>query len=325
MTTEIKNSYLMWIGAEHYPTIDDWASEAVTRGISKRIPGVSVGAKLLEPGSVIFIAHDEGEYSDCPECTGTIVCPECRKAEQEAERVQAEIDKLLKRYSDREAFEIAATGAQKRSLKVRDAKLEKLADEQANCELCGGKGTLEAGTGGTVEFYAGNTMDYRSYNYWLHQPAKFDDKDVAEKKICAHCGGTGKLPEAKVFGMFLPEGVEYILKGDEDEEALEKVKEFAKLDAKVAAAEVKRGCGKRHPGGLYAVTVPGGESKRAKRIVKELVEAGAIDPEAVEINGTFVRFIEPIDVDVKRFRGIKSWSLNVDVEDAAEEIMEAMA
>jgi len=60
-------------------------------------------------------------------------------------------------------------------------------------------------------------------------------------------------------------------------------------------------------------------------VLAELVAKGLVKPEATEISGSFIRFIEPIEVDVKRFRGIKSWSLNPDVEDAAEDILEALA
>ena len=325
MTEATKTSYLMWIGSEHYPTIDDWAAEAVSHGISKRLPGASVGEKLLEPGSVIFVAHDEGEYHECTECTGAIECPECRKAEQEAQRVQAEIDALLKPFDDRDDFLAKAPRGKVRSLEVREAKLEKLADAQAECKLCGGEGALEAGTGGTVSMEDGSTMDYRTYNYWLHQPAKFDSETVEEKDMCDHCGGTGKLPDAKVFGMFLPEDIEYIVAGDEDEKALEKVKGFTKVDKSVVVKEVKRGCGYRRERGVYAVASAEGSSSKAKKALAELVKAGVVNPEATEVKGSFVRFIEPIYIDAKRFRGIKSWSLNVDVEEAAEDVLEAMA
>lgn len=326
MTETIKTSYLMWVGSEHYPTINDWAAEAVNHGISKRLPGASVGEKLLEPGSVIFVAHDEGEYADCPECTGTIECPECRKAEQEAQRVQAEIDALLKPFDgDRDAFLDKAARGKVRSLEVREAKLEKLADAQVECELCGGEGALEAGTGGTVSMEDGSTMDYRTYNYWLHQPAKFDPESVEERDMCDHCGGTGKLPDAKVFGMFLPEDIEYIVAGDEDEKAMEKVKSFTKVDKAATVREVKRGCGYRRERGVYAVTSTDGDSTKAKKALAELVKAGVVNPEATEVKGSFVRFIEPISIDVKRFRGIKSWSLSVDAEEAAEDILEALA
>lgn len=323
-TPVIQNSYLMWIGAEHYPTIEDWAKEAVTHGISKRLPGASVGHKLLEPGSVIFVAHDEGNYRECEQCTGIIECPECRKNSQEQFRIEAEISKFMKHYTDHDEFFAIAPRGAVRSVKIREAKLVALSENIHNCELCRGRGELEAGTGGMVSLSDGSVLDYRTYNYWIHQPDVFDSEKVEEKNMCEHCGGTGKLPEAKVFGMFIPQDVEYIVAGDEDEKTLEKVKEFTKVEKSLVVREVKRGCGYRRERGVYAVSSAKGDPKAAKKVLQELVEHGVINPEATEISGSFVRFVEPIEVDTKRFRGIKSWSLNVDVEEAAEDILEAM-
>ena len=76
---EIKNTYLMWIGSEHYSTIDSWVKEATEQGVSKRLPNEHMGTSLLNPGTVVFVAHDEGDMDECTECLGTISCGECRK------------------------------------------------------------------------------------------------------------------------------------------------------------------------------------------------------------------------------------------------------
>lgn len=325
--SHISNSYLMWVGTEHYPTIEDWAKEAITHGVSKRLPGAAVGVKMMEPGTVIFVAHDEGEFNPCPECSGVIECPDCRKLQAEATRVSGEIAKLLKRYDgDRDAFAADASGSQKRSLKVRDAKLDELSHEMNECKTCDGVGTCKASTGGTVVLSSGKAVDYRTYNYWLHQPGKFSpESEVVSKEMCGCCGGTGKLPNSKIFGMFIPSAVEYIVEGNESEMEMERVKDFAKVAHATVVKEVKRGCGRRKVRGVYAVTSPEGGTKAAKAALAELVAKGLVKPEATEISGSFIRFIEPIEVDVKRFRGIKSWSLNPDVEDAAEDILDAMS
>lgn len=321
---EIKNSYLIWIGSEHYPGITDWHEEAVTHGISKRLPGASIGAKLMEPGTVIFVAHDEGEFTDCEHCLRLIDCPECRKATQEVERLQAEIEKFVKRYDDMDDFNTNASGSHKRSVAIRSDKVEKLLEDANSCNLCGGTGKLEAGSGGVVNLNDGTTMDYRTYNYWLHQPGKFDPETVVDRDMCVHCGGTGKLPCSKIFGMFVPDDIEYILTGDESEAVLAKVKRFTRLDAKAVKAEAKRGCGYRKAGGTYVVTSADSDPAKAKEALAKLVKAGLITPEATEIHGSFVRFVEPIEVEVKRFRGIKSWSLDPVAEEAADDVMEAM-
>jgi hypothetical protein len=329
--TEITSSYLMWVGSEHYSTIGDWSEEAITAGISKRLPGAAMASKLMEPGTVIFVAHDEGESEDCPKCTGVIECPDCRKREEECSRLRKECDGFMKRFEDRADFDANASGSQQRSVKLRESKIDQLENESTECELCDGLGSYKAGTGGHVETQDGEHVDYRTYNYWLHQPKKSGDflDTITEKEMCGHCGGTGKLPCAKIFGMFVPEDVEYIVSGDETEEVLAKIKEFTKVSAKAVAAEPKRGCGKRKPGGTYVVTSPDRSATTAshaavKDALAELVKQGIVDPEATDIKGSFVRFLEPIEVDVKRFRGIKSYSLDVDVEEAATDVMEAM-
>jgi hypothetical protein len=322
---EIKTSYLMWVGAESYPTIKDWTDEAITLGISKRLPTPAAGKKLMEPGAVVFVAHDEGEYDGCMECHGVTACPECRKQEHAIVGLEAEIAKFKSHFKGDEDFEVFASKGQKRSVAVREAKIKKIAAEMEICGLCVGKGNLEGGTGGHVVLKDGTKLDYRAFNYWLHQPKKFNVEDVKERAMCSTCGGTGKLPRSKVFGMFLPENIEYILKDGEDAAKLEAVKDFKHVEMVVVAKEAKRGCGKRHAGGVYAVTSPDASSKKAKKALQELIDAGVIKPAATEIHGNFVRFLEPIEVPIKRFRGIKTWGLDPAVESAAEDVLEAMS
>ena len=59
-------TYLTWIGAKHYPTFEDFASESDVLGVSKRMP--TVGAALALKDATVFLAHDEGERVDCPDC-----------------------------------------------------------------------------------------------------------------------------------------------------------------------------------------------------------------------------------------------------------------
>lgn len=55
---------LIWIGAEHYPTIADFRIEAMTLGISRRIPTVPKGFKVGE--DVVYLAHPHGITKDQP-------------------------------------------------------------------------------------------------------------------------------------------------------------------------------------------------------------------------------------------------------------------
>lgn len=325
MTTEITNSYLMWIGKEHYPKITDWSAEALEVGISKRLPNDKIAEKLMQPGSVIFVAHDEGEYSECPACLGEIENPEARKLRTEIERIESDIEEFESehRHADliEDADDQAAEMARLNKLVVnREARLEKL-----NAEFDALSLTIKAGTGGTVQV-EGEKWDYRKYSYWVHQPKKW--KDIAIRKDqCETCGGTGRLPEGKVFGLFLPSAIEYVLKVDDNDaiKAEIEARKITTVTTAAVAAEAKRGCGKRKAGGYYVVTRTEDNDADAKAIVEKLVAEGKIDPEAVEINGNFVRFLAPVEIDCKRFRGIKRWSMDVDAAEEAEAILEAMA
>lgn len=53
---------LMWVGALHYPTIDDFIREASIQGISKRVGHVS--PEIVPGKSRIFFAHNEGQEDD---------------------------------------------------------------------------------------------------------------------------------------------------------------------------------------------------------------------------------------------------------------------
>lgn len=53
---------LMWVGYQHYPTIQDFIDEASTIGISKRISRLPID---IVPGKTrLFFAHDEGQKDD---------------------------------------------------------------------------------------------------------------------------------------------------------------------------------------------------------------------------------------------------------------------
>lgn len=329
-TTEIKRAYLMWVGSEHYPTIDDYVKEAEALGVSKRLPNENVAGKLMEPGTVIFIAHDEGKAEPCDKCVGSMENPELRKAENRVHIQERAIDKLkseLKVLKKDKALSDAdkATAVTKAEAGIERAerKLAKLTAEWKATDK-----TVKDSTGGHIDI-DGSTWDYRRYNYWLHQPAKFDPAShkVENNKMCEHCGGTGRLPLGKVFGMILPSAIEYIMRPEDGPKvkAEMEARGFRVVASGAIQKEAKRGCGKRKPGGFYAVSDK--EAKRtAQEVLKKLVESGAIKDGEVEVSGDFIRFVTPVDIPgTKRFRGIKSWALNVEVEREAEMIMEAVA
>lgn len=324
--SKITNSYLIWVGSEHYAGIKDWSDEAIAQGVSKRLPSPAVARELVKPGTVVFVAHDEGESTECTACQGEVDCAECRKRTQEMANLRAAID--TQRAHFKGDWESEAPKGHKRFVAVREARIAKLESECESCATCEGAGKVIGGTGGHIVLTDGRKWDYRQFNYWLHQPAKFDpEKMVRERHMCATCGGTGEKPCARVFGVFLPGDIEYILTGEETEEVMKRLEGVKLVDAKAVKAEPRRGCGKRKPGGTYVVTSAKGDAKAAKGVVKELVAKGILDPKGAEVNGSFVRFLDPIEVDAKRFRGIKKVSMDLLGEgaDQAEMIADAIA
>src|SRR6185312_10967214 len=279
----ITSAYLMWIGSDSYPGIGDWTDEAVEMGISKRLPSVDAGKALMRPGVAIFVAHDEGETTACAHCIGPVECPECRKRAVERIALQEAIDSVRKRHAPEAAgfagWELMAPEGDRRYVALREAKIRTLDERDAACVICEGRASVETGTGGHVLLVDDDVWDYRRYNYWLHQPTKFDPDLVVEKHMCPACGGTGEMPNAQVFGVFVPERIEYIMSGEEDEEKLEAVKDFAPVGPEALVVEKKRKCGKRRPGGVYVVTTSEGAPKAAHKALDELVEKGLVEPD----------------------------------------------
>jgi len=316
----ISNTYLMWIGTEHYGKIEDWIKEAVEQGVSKRLPNAHMGRALAEPGTVVFVAHDEGEMSECEACTGTIECPDCRKAQAAYDRemeLAAAHEQSAKEQDDmaeRARLLKLASNAQERAKKADEA--------MDSCDVCLGTNEVVAGSGGKVGFADGETWDYRRYNYHLHQPAKWTPEakgGVSVMERCECCGGTGRIPNGKVFGMFVPETIEYIDDG-KDEAKLEKAKAagFEVVSVAAVALEPKRGCGKRKGGGTYAVTKVKSDSTAGQEAVE------ALGLEGVNVHGNFVEFVNHVDISgVKRFRGLARWELPESAQDEAEMILDA--
>jgi hypothetical protein len=320
----IKQSYLMWVGATHYKSITEYTEEAALQGISKRVSNMEMAKTLLENGTAIFLIHDEGNYSECPDCVGVVECGECRKRSQEAIRLDMEVVQFSYKTAKDQDEKVRI----KKLIDRRKDKASKLRKNSKICSICGGKGNYNAGTGGTVHI-DGKQVDYRQYNYWLHQPKIWvpGNHTIKEKTMCETCGGTGRLPQGHVFGLFLPDAVEYILKNDDTEAIEQEMKDNGMDTVKTAVVDVepKRGCGKRHPGGLYVVTKPNHQpSKDIKDVVERLIKSGVVKPDGVEINGNFAQFINPVDIKVKRFRGLKRWGLDPDAEDQAQLVLEAL-
>jgi len=302
----IQHSYLMWVGADHYETIDEYVDEVRRLGVSKRLPGVGMANALHVPGSVVFVAHDDGEAYSCDACMGQVECSECRTWLGKIARWQTDADAVRNRYDADE--EIPRGKA--RIVEIREARIARARAEMAKCELCDGEGSYECGTGGYVVRANRTRMDYRTFNYWMRQPKKFDvEREVVEKHMCDECGGTGKRPAAVVFGAFLP-SIEVILSGRELENEIvqEQIARFQQVTMPSVSKEPPRKCGKRRAG-YYAVASAGKPSKRAAAVAKDLQTRRAIKGEA-EVIGDFVLFAKPVKVEeLKRFRGVKRFSL----------------
>lgn len=322
---EIKNSYLMWVGSINYKTINDYVAEAKLLGVSKRLPDATIGRALTEPGTVVFVAHDEGETTECVKCLGDIECGDCRARLETIKKWEAQADDVKKRFAEE------TPGTKLRILRTREQRIAKLRAEIKACSLCAGELTYRGGTGGRVVFEDGKVWDYRRFNYWLHQPKKFDPETagISERIMCSHCGGNGVRPKGVVFGMFLPEQIEYVLKGDEEKKFLDEISSFHKVPFESIHREAPRGCGKRKPGGVYAVTAAKPSkavAKRTKAALDELVARGVVKPSEARVHGSFVEFMVSVPIDSKRFRGIAKFDVpKGKIAAQAEMIAEAVA
>lgn len=308
----IQHSYLMWVGADNYETIADYVDEVRKLGVSKRLPGIGMANALGAPGAIVYVAHDDGEAYSCDACMGQVECSECRTWMHKIAKWQGEADEVRKRYEDDDE----PPRGKARIIEIREARIANARAAMAKCELCEGEGEFECGTGGYVVRANGERMDYRTFNYWMRQPKKFDvEREVTEKHMCEECGGTGKRPAAVVFGAFVP-SIEVVLTGRENEIVQEQIERFDRVKMSDVAKEPERKGGQREPG-YYAVAKAGKPSKRASAVAKELVTRRAVKGEP-EVIGDFVLFQKPVKVgELKRFRGVKRFGL-FQVDDRVE-------
>lgn len=317
-TTETElNTYLIWVGSEHYSTIDAWTTEAMEMGVSKRLPNEAMGHALMKPNTVVLVAHDEGNFRECTFCEHEIECGECRKSNVLLEKLEAqrvEAAKALHFASERATA--LAPGLKKRLDKIV-AKKHAIEIDIDNCDECLGAQVVMAGSGGKVEFNNGETWDYRKYNYWLHQPKIWSpamEDGIAVCARCEECGGTGKRSVGVVFGMFIPEVLELVVSEavGYDEPLPSGV---SLVPEHVVKAEKVRGCGRRKRGGFYVRTEPTEEEKVAKH--------GSV-PTAM-IKGNFGSFLSRYDIGAKRFRGLKRFPIETaELRTAVLDVLDAI-
>lgn len=294
------DGYLIWIGAEHYPTIESFTTEAQSSlGLSRRMPSLAVAEAVMGSKSPVWTAHDEGGRKPCPSCSGAVDCPQCRKIDTLIARAKVGLGRL----------EGSKVGVK------RIKRIDNFEEMQKNCKLCSGTGKTTSGTGGRVTLKDGRVWDYRQYTYWRNRcsgkgRARFDyERDVAELAMCETCGGRGELPTGRIFGVFIPEAIEYIERGDETAEfrkALEG-KGVRWIETRVWRNEARRGCGKRIPGGFYVVASKGPKAK----------------PGEVSVAAAFFE-LGPFRLNGKRFRGVKRHKAGERVARATEMILESM-
>lgn len=291
---QINKTYLQWVGARDYKTIEDFMTEVKEQGLSKRVPNHHIAGALMEPGTVVFVAHDEGEHEDCPDCLEVKACETCDGK-----------GKIVATEQDGEA---------------------------QDCADCSGLGEIVRGTGGKVTLEDGSELAYRDW-LGMRRHAKHnarDGKPTGEngvKAMCERCGGSGRLPLGKIFGLYVPSAAEYIVSDDMEAEARDKIaaKGVDLIPEGAVALEQERKCGRRKVGGSYVVTRPAqAPSAKAEATVDELVAQGLIEPEAVQVTGDFVEFVNPVAIKTKRFRGIRRYMLEAAVEAEAELIAEAI-
>lgn len=300
MKAELK-PYLAWVGARYYADFEAFAREAEEQGVSKRVPNLAIGKALMEEGVVIFLAHDGGEKGWCPDCSVTRPCEVCGGSGKLTPKTKGSLP---------------------------------FATVPETCEACQGTGQATFGTGGQVVLKDGSTLDFIEYWGRRKHPRKYPELVPAEGEPepefhrCETCGGLGTVPLGFIHGMFIPQGIEYVLHSGDDEKVKAKVEEVGARAVTMVevGGERPRGCGRRKPGGTYLVTrATSATPETVTKIIEEMVAKGMIEPDGAEVKGNFVRFIHPVEIHgVKRFRGIKKWSMDPEVEAEAGMILEAM-
>lgn len=300
--TKIDHSYMVWAGAEHYPTFDHLLDEIKRIGFSKRIHDAAMGRALLRPGTVLYIAHDDGKVEQCKACQKLIECPECRLRKLKIAEHEEALEKTRANFTSEEALN--SSGYAKRTVAILEKKISRAKADIKGCLLCKGKGKAKLGSGGSVKLSDGKTWDYRTYTYWVRQPDKFDASSVVHKSICEECGGRGCLPVGHIHGAFLLDRVEYQSQASDRKSQLPGMDEFTF----VKEPADRRLSGEREPGGFYAVALPD-RNPRAQGLAQQLVNSGIISQKSYAVYGSFVQFLKPIRLPLgaKRFRGVASY------------------
>jgi hypothetical protein len=188
---------------------------------------------------------------------------------------------------------------------IREKKIAKLEADIKGCPLCKGQGKALLGSGGSVKLKDGKTWDYRTYNYWMRQPDKFDAESVAHKHMCEECGGRGCLPRGAIHGAVLVDQVEYQQRPGEKSSKLHDMDDFIIISDGTG----RRLSGDREPGGFYAVSLPD-RNPKAIGLAQHLSAAGLLPAKGYQVHGSFVHFLKPVPLPLgaKRFRGVAAYS-----------------
>jgi len=189
---------------------------------------------------------------------------------------------------------------------------------EQGCKRCKGLGSIEEGSGGHA-LIDGECWTYRRYSALRRvSRSKFWEvtHQIGEVTYCKICGGRGWISRGGVFGAFLPDRVEYILRPKEKPKRRVwlAAKSIHTIPAATAMAEKPR-AGKRQriAGSFFAVTTPqqlGHSTPAIVNLVCDLIEMGDLESGTVSYYGSFVRFLDPIPRVGKQFRGLKRFELD---------------
>lgn len=290
---EIKQAWLMWIGETYYSTFEEFAEEAQTQGVSKRMAHAETAKSIMGDGNVVFLAHDNGIKDACLECLETFICPTCSRVKD------APTGQILRgRWPHRNAVE---------------------------CERCHGTGEVTEGTGGSV-YVDGERMHYKAFVGSLRHGLVRADHVIRMEIQCEICSATGNVPCALICGLFIPQSIEYILRPGDAAKAMEKMREagIRIVTPGALAKEPLRKCGRRAMGGVYIVTDPGADPELSKAAIEDLINRGFIESGEVEVRGAFASFLQPISIVQKRFRGIKKIILPAKAYVPTQHMLEAI-
>lgn len=163
----IERTYLQWVGTSFFATVEDYLTEVEQLGVCRKLPNLNVAVEVAKPGTLIFLAHDQGRTRECLACAQLVTCPTCAGT--------GELDGQALRPCPR----CHGLGALERGT--------------------GGSALVDGERWTYIRLL--RLRKNRAHDFWKQEHA------IEQVEFCKACGGRGKVPQGVVFGFYAPKAV----------------------------------------------------------------------------------------------------------------------